>query len=58
MSNWLADAAQDRVRRHRLRMALDAIWAEVGPPDDAEIEALVAKARKDSRWVNGRAGAG
>lgn len=57
VSNWLADAAQDRVRQHHLRVALDSVWAEVGPLDDAEIDALVAEARKSSRWVNGRAGA-
>ncbi len=55
VSNWLAEAAQDRVRQHYLRVALDTIWDEVGRPDDAELQALVAQARKDSRWVNGRA---
>lgn len=57
VSNWLAEAAQDRVRQHYLRVALDTLAAEIGPLDEAEVEALVTEARKNSRWVNGRAGA-
>jgi hypothetical protein len=57
VSNWLAEAAQERVRQRYLREALDTVLAEVGPFDDAESAALVAEARRHSRVVKGRAGA-
>jgi triphosphoribosyl-dephospho-CoA synthetase len=46
LSSWLAAAAAEKSRQRHLREALDAFAAERGGLDDAEVEALVRKARR------------
>ena len=59
ISSWLAEAAADKARQRHLREALDAFAAERGGLDDAEVEALVRKARGASQTTIPRAkGAG
>jgi hypothetical protein len=56
LSTWLAEAALARVRQRDLRVALDG--GDRGRPlSDAEIDALVAAARRGSRLVSGAGGA-
>ncbi len=57
VSTWLAEAAEAQVRQRDLRIALDAVAAEDGPLSDAEIDVLVAAARRGSRLVSGAEGA-
>lgn len=55
VSQWLAEAAAARVRQQHLREALDAVAAEDGDLDPAEIDESVARARRGSRIVTGGA---
>jgi hypothetical protein len=57
VSTWLAGAAEARVRQRRLRAALDALASEIGGLDAAEVDRLVAQARRTSRVVTGAGGA-
>lgn len=57
VSTWLAEAAQARVRQRQLREVLDALAAEEGPLDPAEIDELIARARRGSVVVNPTQGA-
>ena len=57
VSTWLADAAQAQIRQRRLREALDALAEEEGELDPAEIDGLIARARRSSRVVSGTPGA-
>jgi hypothetical protein len=56
ISAWLADAAAAKERQLHLRAALDAFAVEHTALDEAQIEALIAKARKDSRISEPKAG--
>lgn len=49
ISNWLADAAEVKVRRYALRAALAEWDAEFGVLDPAEAARLLADARRRSR---------
>ncbi|MGH9111421.1 MAG: hypothetical protein ACRDZN_03845 [Acidimicrobiales bacterium] len=55
VSTWLAKAAEARARQRNLRIALDAHADEVGALDEAEIDRLVADARRNSRMTAPRA---
>lgn len=57
VSSWLADAAQAQVRQRRLRDALDVLTSEEGELGPAEIDTLIADARRTSRMVIGIEGA-
>ncbi|MGH3908453.1 MAG: hypothetical protein ACRDTE_30345 [Pseudonocardiaceae bacterium] len=57
VSMWLADAAQAQIRQRRLREALHALASEEGDLDPAEIDGLIARARRTSRLVSGAEGA-
>lgn len=57
VSTWLANAAQAQVRQRRLREALDALTAEEGALDAAEVDSLITNARRTSRVVTGSQGA-
>lgn len=57
VSTWLADAAQAQIRQRRLREALDAFASEEGELDPAEIDDLIARARRTSQMVIGTEGA-
>lgn len=46
VSAWLTDAAQDRIRNRSLRVALDTDEPEISALSDAELEALVRRARE------------
>ncbi|MGH8967786.1 MAG: hypothetical protein ACRDXB_21030 [Actinomycetes bacterium] len=56
VSTWLANAAQAQVRQRRLREALDVLASEEGELDPAEIDRLIANARRNSRVVIGAEG--
>lgn len=57
VSTWLAEAAQARVRQQRMRDALDVLASEEGELEAAEIDRLIADARRTSRMVVGTKGA-
>ncbi|MBA2471315.1 MAG: hypothetical protein H0V41_03380 [Pseudonocardiales bacterium] len=57
VSTWLAEAAQARVRQQRLREALDVLASEEGELEAAEIDRVIADARRTSRMVVGTEGA-
>ncbi|MGQ0576116.1 MAG: hypothetical protein ACT4RN_18205 [Pseudonocardia sp.] len=57
VSTWLAVAAEARVRQRRLREALDAVAAQDGELSPAEIERLIAAARRTTQIVTGSVGA-
>lgn len=57
VSTWLADAAQAQIRQRRLREALDTLASEEGELDPAEIDGLIAHARRTARVVSGTQGA-
>ena len=48
VSAWLTDAAQDRIRNRSLRIALDADEPEISALSDAELDALVRRARENT----------
>jgi hypothetical protein len=48
VSAWLTDAAQDRIRNRSLRVALDADEPEISALSDAELDALVRRARANA----------
>lgn len=56
VSTWLADAALAQVRQRKLREALDHLTSEEGELDPAEIDRLIANARRTSRVVIGTEG--
>ncbi|MGH3802709.1 MAG: hypothetical protein ACRDTD_21810 [Pseudonocardiaceae bacterium] len=53
VSNWLGAAADAQVRQRKLREALDALAAELGPLHPTEADRLVAAARRSSKLVAG-----
>lgn len=57
VSTWLAEAAQAQVRQRRLREALDVRASAEGEIDAAEIDRLIAYARRTSHVVIGTDGA-
>lgn len=48
ISTWIAEAAQARVRQHRLREALAAFAEEHGDLTDDEVDRLITAARAQS----------
>jgi CRISPR/Cas system-associated protein Csm6 len=57
VSTWLAEAARAQVRQRRLREALDVLASEEGELEAAEIDRVIADARRTSRMVVGTEGA-
>lgn len=51
VSWWLAHAAEDSARRRHLREALDAFATEHGALTDADIDRIIADARRGSTVV-------